>query len=217
MRRNRVLRWLGIVLATLVVLSIGYRPSLQAGLNHKEIADEPDDIILSGKDHEAGPTKVYLPHRPMSLPQLKVHLKLQEKHRIDFPNGTPLEGIKKHIEDITKDKGDFPDGIPIYVNPQGLNDADKTMASTVAISIKGMPLATTLTLLLQQLGLVYWVNTDGLLIITSNVSDDPTPDNLDGEILTELESLRTEVRALRAEIRAQNRGDSAEKQKPIPR
>jgi hypothetical protein len=204
MLRQRSLRWLGIALAGLVVLSIGDRPSLRAGQTSREIANEPDDIIHPPTSHDdAKPPTVYLPHRPMSVAQLKVHLKLQEKHTIDFPNDTALEVVKKHIEEITKDKGDFPDGIPIYVNPQGLNDADKTMASTIAISIKGMPLATTLALLLNQLNLTYWVNKDGLLIITSNMTGDPTPDFLDGVILDNLESLRAEVRSLRDEIRAQ--------------
>ena len=64
----------------------------------------------------------------------------------------------------------FPEGIPIYVDPIGLQDAEKTMTSTV---IDRSPWQSRSgrrsTLLLKQLGLVYQVK-DGLLTITSNES-----------------------------------------------
>ena len=41
------------------------------------------------------------------------------------------------------------------------------MASMVTIDLKGIPLATTLKLTLDQLGLAYWIHPDGLLVITS--------------------------------------------------
>ncbi len=79
---------------------------------------------------------------------------------------------RRYIEHATQDEAaGLPTGIPIYVDPQGLQDADKTMASTVAINLEGMPLRTTLRLLLRQLNLTYTVK-DGLLTITSSSSDD---------------------------------------------
>ena len=48
-----------------------------------------------------------------------------------FPNETPLEDVIKYIRASTKSPA-FPDGIPIYVDPLGLTEADKTMASPVA-------------------------------------------------------------------------------------
>ena len=55
----------------------------------------------------------------------------------------------------------LPTGLPIYVDPNGLKDAEKTMASTVEHQPGGLPLRTTLRLLLSQLDLIYRVE-DGL-------------------------------------------------------
>jgi hypothetical protein len=65
----------------------------------------------------------------------------------------------------------LPTGIPIYVDPIGLQDADKTLADTVQIQLEGIPLKTTLRLVLKQLSLTYTVK-DGLMTITSTASDD---------------------------------------------
>ncbi|MBV8234029.1 MAG: hypothetical protein JO329_28960, partial [Planctomycetaceae bacterium] len=62
-------------------------------------------------------------------------------------------------------------GIPIYVDPVGLQEAEKTMTSPVTLDLEGVPLKTTLRLLLKQLGLTYTVK-DGLLTITSESSED---------------------------------------------
>ena len=98
--------------------------------------------------------------------------KLGEPIGMNFPTDTPLEDVKKYIEQSTQDEAaGLPTGIPIYVDPQGLQDADKTMASTVAINLEGIPLKTTLRLMLKQLSLTYTVK-DGLLTITSTQSDD---------------------------------------------
>ncbi len=59
----------------------------------------------------------------------------------------------------------LPTGIPIYVDPQGLQDADQTMKSTSTIDLEGIPLRTTLALLLRQLHLGYKVE-GGVLLIT---------------------------------------------------
>ena len=98
--------------------------------------------------------------------------KLNERISMNFPNETPLSDVQRYIEQSTQDEAaGLPTGIPIYVDPQGLQDAEKTMASTVAINLEGIPLRTTLRLLLRQLNLVYTVK-DGLLTITSNSSED---------------------------------------------
>jgi hypothetical protein len=95
--------------------------------------------------------------------------KLDEPISMSFPNETPLEDVLKYIKSATQGPNDT--GIPIYVDPVGLNEAEKTMTSPVTLDLEGVPLKTTLRLLLKQLGLTYTVK-DGLLTITSESSED---------------------------------------------
>jgi hypothetical protein len=95
--------------------------------------------------------------------------KLDEPISMSFANETPLEDVLKYIKSATQGPNDT--GIPIYVDPVGLNEAEKTMTSPVTLDLEGVPLKTTLRLLLKQLGLTYTVK-DGLLTITSESSED---------------------------------------------
>ncbi len=81
-----------------------------------------------------------------------------------FPVETPLEDVLEYIKSATKGPND--NGLPMYVDPVGLNEAEKTMTSPVAINLEGIPLKTSLRLALRQLGLYYYVR-DGLLTVTS--------------------------------------------------
>src|SRR5262249_10227288 len=119
---------------------------------------------------------VHVAARPLSPEATRLWLKLQQKVDMQFPNDTPPEDVGRYIQQATADKQDFTEGISVYVDPQGLQDADKTMASTIAINLKGIPLATTLTLLLKQLGLEYHLQKDGILFITSVGSEDSPAD-----------------------------------------
>ena len=102
--------------------------------------------------------------------------KLGEPLSMNFATETPLADVKKYIQDATQDEAaGLPTGIPIYVDPIGLQDADKTLADTVTMQLEGIPLKTTLRLLLKQLSLTYTVK-DGLMTITSNASDDQPTD-----------------------------------------
>ncbi|MDR3637414.1 MAG: hypothetical protein P4L84_26655, partial [Isosphaeraceae bacterium] len=95
--------------------------------------------------------------------------KLDEPISMSFANETPLEDVLKYIKSATQGPNDS--GIPIYVDPVGLQEAEKTMQSPVQLDLEGVPLKTTLRLLLKQLGLTYTVK-DGMLTITSESSDD---------------------------------------------
>ncbi len=95
--------------------------------------------------------------------------KLDEPISMSFANATPLEDVLKYIKSATQGPND--NGIPIYVDPVGLNEAEKTMSSPVTLDLEGVPLKTTLRLLLKQLDLTYTVK-DGLLTITSESSED---------------------------------------------
>jgi hypothetical protein len=89
-----------------------------------------------------------------------------------FRDETPLDDVLKHIQQESKS----PDGkvIPIYVDPIGLQEAEKSINSTVSIDIEGVPLKSTLRLCLKQLGLTYWIR-DGVLLITSEQSEEIPP------------------------------------------
>ena len=95
--------------------------------------------------------------------------KLDQSIPMNYPNETPLEEILKYIKQATQGANDS--GIPIYVDPLGLTEADRTMTSPVSLDLEGVPLKTTLRLMLKQLGLTYTVK-DGFLMITSQESND---------------------------------------------
>jgi hypothetical protein len=91
--------------------------------------------------------------------------KLEEPISMSFNEETPLEDILKYIHQATTTASYS--GIPIYVDPIGLQEAEKSMTSTVRnIDLEGVPLRRTLQLLLKQLDLAYFVE-DGVLYITS--------------------------------------------------
>jgi hypothetical protein len=89
--------------------------------------------------------------------------------KMSFVNETPLEDVIKYVKQATTSPK-FPAGIPIYVDPVGLQEAEKSMTSTVAIDLQQVPLRASLRLLLKQLGLTYRV-TDGLVKIVSIESE----------------------------------------------
>jgi len=65
--------------------------------------------------------------------------------------------------------------VPIYVDPVALQEAEKSLSSTVSIDLQGVPLKASLRLCLKQLGLVYIVK-DGYLQITNEDEGIPPSD-----------------------------------------
>jgi hypothetical protein len=88
-------------------------------------------------------------------PTLTILNKLEAPVDMRFANETPLEDVLKYIKSATKGPNDA--GIPIYVDPLGLQKAEKTMTSPVTIDLEGVTLNTSLRLVLKQLGLTYRV------------------------------------------------------------
>jgi RNA polymerase sigma factor (sigma-70 family) len=130
----------------------------------------PEDATRSGP---AGPQSAAGPGNNSGKdPQSRRILgKLDEPIHMRFLEETPLDEVLKHIREATK-SAEFPKGIPIYVDPFGLDKADKTLQSTVRdIDLDGVPLRRTLQLALAQLEMVYLVD-DGMLYITSATSAD---------------------------------------------
>jgi hypothetical protein len=101
-------------------------------------------------------------------PDLAILTKLEEPIAMSFANETPLEDVLKYIKAATQRAND--NGIAIYVDPEGLAKMNKTMSSPVSLDVEGVPLRTTLRLLLKQLGLVYTVK-DGLLTISAHANN----------------------------------------------
>ncbi|AMV36756.1 RNA polymerase sigma factor [Planctomyces sp. SH-PL62] len=115
-------------------------------------------------DAKGDPSDAEGERNPKSAAILK---KLDQPLAMNFPNETPLEDVLKYVRQATQ--GEHDAGIPIYVDPLGLNEADKTTTSPISIDLDGVPLRRTLQLLLKQLTLVYFVE-DGMVVITSTES-----------------------------------------------
>ena len=91
--------------------------------------------------------------------------RLEEPVRIPFPNETPLVDVIAYLEQATgRRPHDRP--VEILVVPDGLRDAKSSIDSTIQVDLEGVPLRTSLRLLLGQLGLGCVVK-DGRLVIHS--------------------------------------------------
>ena len=99
---------------------------------------------------------------------IRIQAELGKQISMPFANETPLEDVIKYIKTATTGPG-LENGIPIYVDPIGLQEAEKTMASTVTLNLEGVTLKKSLKMLLKQLALVYTVK-DGMMTITSKDS-----------------------------------------------
>jgi hypothetical protein len=76
-----------------------------------------------------------------------------------------LEDVRKLIKSATR-RGPNDKGIPIYVDPVGLLEAEKTLATPVSFTTRGEPLKSSLERLLKSIGLTYVVK-EGYLMVTS--------------------------------------------------
>jgi hypothetical protein len=94
--------------------------------------------------------------------------KLDQPIPMHFPDDVPLEDVLKYIRSSTVD-ANFP-GIPIYVDPVGLLNAEKTLASTVRnLDFDAIPVKDGLGLCLKQLDLGFSVR-QGFVMISDEYS-----------------------------------------------
>ncbi|MHB1560674.1 MAG: RNA polymerase sigma factor [Isosphaeraceae bacterium] len=180
------IRW-----AALAVIATGFVFTSAVVLG-RQVSDPPKARVHAGQDHGKGvhdddrpapggggrmagvQTKRYQPvdgqaegrdaardNNPRSLQIMKA---LEEPVSMSFANETPLGDVLKYIKQATTSPKFS--GIPIYVDPVGLQDAERSLQSTIQIDLEGVPLRRTLQLVLTQLGLVYFVQ-DGVLVITA--------------------------------------------------
>ncbi len=145
----------------------------QSGVSSDSHSDSSSLWPAPGPHHDAevrhriASLSFRLAQRDRSTSNAAILATLEKPLDMTFPNETPLEDVIKYIGQVTKknENDEFP-GIPIYVDPVGLNEAEKTSTSPVILDLHGVPLKTTLRLLLKQLDLAYCVK-DGVLIISS--------------------------------------------------
>ena len=71
-------------------------------------------------------------------------VQLDQPLTMSFPQETPLEDVLKYIKSNTQSEElDLPSGIPIYVDPIGLQEAEKTLQSPVSHDLEHIPLSRT--------------------------------------------------------------------------
>ncbi len=156
----------------------------------REVTDRP----------EVGPApRVYL-NAPVSAEAAKLWIVLQKPVSMPFSQETPLEDVIKYIKSATSSPDTLPDGLPIYVDPAGLQEAERTLQSPITLSLENLPLATSLKLILDQLDLAFQVQKEGFIMISYKYKDEPEFGDSNAMILNQLAALREEVAALRAEV-----------------
>lgn len=188
MRKLNRFRIVAIALVALAVLAWA-RPPLQARVAPPMAGAAPQA--------EAPPEKIYV-ETPVTIEAARTWTKLRRKIDMPFATETPLEDVLKYLRDQTADEKEKDHGLQFYVDPVGLAGAEKQMNSAVIINLEGVPLTTTLPLLLKQLGLIYRVQEDGLVIITSEDGDDLRDPMI--LALDQLAALRREVAELQKRI-----------------
>ena len=116
---------------------------------------------------------------------------------IPFQNETPLQDVLAFVKKSTKTDGTR--DLQIYVDPAALQQAEKTPTSPVSLEIDGIPLSSSLSLMLKQIGLRFYVHDEGMVVITNEESDDEANDGDDpsAKILDQISMLRNEVARLR--------------------
>jgi serine/threonine protein kinase len=125
-------------------------------------------LIITSAEHSVDEHLSYLKRvvtNDKSTRTKAIVAKLGELILMPYDKETPLEDVLKYIQTATR--GPAYSGIPIYVDPIGLQESEQSLTSTIRISVEGVPLRTTLRLLLRPLDLNYYVD-DGLLVIISN-------------------------------------------------
>ena len=158
----------------------------------------PAAFVPAGAAEDEGPPvpRVYY-KAPFSPDAAAVWIKLQKKAPLKFENEIPLEEFLKKFKEAADGKDDAA-GVMIYVDPIGLQEAEKTMASSVTINLANVRLETGLRLVLKQLSLTFHVDPDGLLMITSNDSKNSEHDDAESIILDKLDALQKQVAELRS-------------------
>jgi hypothetical protein len=153
--------------------------------------EETDEAVT-----DAPKVYVRIPYSPEAASTLE---KLHTKVNMPFSQETPLGDVIKYLDgqlNPTDENGNLlNDDTPLqfYINPRGLEEADKTIDSPTTLDLKQIPASTALELCLDNLNLEYRVRPDGIVEIDAKGSD--RADQQEPVLL-----LLNEVRQLRAEV-----------------
>ncbi len=168
-RRTRGEIWLGATLfgAGYMILAFGHDP-----IPYPWHLPTDQFLIALKPWFPRGAEGVFVSSENAATVNARVLKALDQPVPMHFRDETMLEDVIKHIEQTTKDA----DGkiVPIYLDPIGLQEAEKTPQSVVKLDLSGIPLKTTLDLCLKQLALAYMIR-DGVLVITSEESAEIRP------------------------------------------
>jgi len=145
--------------------------------------------------------RVYL-KRSLTEKNAGVLAALQKRVAIPFDRVTPLSDFIQHIKTSTVTP-ERPKGVSIYIDPIGLDEAEKTDTSPIRLGVSDVTLAQALKTALNQIGMIYWVEDDGLVVISAADSQQAEESrSSDLEILELIQHLRDEIAALRLETAA---------------
>ncbi len=140
---------------------------------------------------ELKPVTVYVVP-PITVKAAKTWQILGQSIAFNFPQETPLEDVLKYLKSATSDEKTKEKGVSIYVDPVGLQECEKTMASPVTLELQDVPISVGLTLMLRQLGLKFYVDPHGIVMIVSEGETEHLTDP-STQILEELVELRGQV------------------------
>lgn len=182
-----------------VVPSLGAKPSPKPQFGGGGIGMTPHPPYAGGGGpEEPDAPRVYF-KAPVSAEAASVWTALQKKVAVPFAAETSLEDFLKFIKTSTSDKENS-EGVTLYVDPVGLNEAEKTMSSPITLNLGAVRLETALQLALSQLDLTFWVHPDGIVYITTKTSQDWTANDPNALILDRLEALQKQVAKLQSAL-----------------
>ena len=176
-----------------------------AGAEHM-LASAADLGIPPGESADHHPdsvptTTVHLAAAPPTHAAARTWLRLSRSTDFSFTADTPLIDALDFLRKQSAEADPGVPGLAFYVDPVALQEHERTLTSPVLLELDGVSLAKGLTLLLAQLDLVFDVQEDGLVLVTSK-DRDGHPEHPEALILDSLASLRSEVACLRQEVAA---------------
>jgi hypothetical protein len=195
------LRIAGFALTLLLLVGWGFSPNrAQSGGFHPAAQIKSGVISFPGPGEELERLPVvHLDTNIRTAQEARTWLRLLETPSVAFPKETALEDVLKSVRAALQGRQKGEAGVPIYVDPVALQEAEHSLKSPVEWNQEGVPMATALRLMLDQVGLAYRVTLDGLVIIYCQGNEEERGD-VSSLILDNLSLLRSEVLALRREV-----------------